>query len=103
MTAEREKLSELPMGATTATFTTSGIYQGRLFVVDVPRDAVGPNRLYFCSKPFGQQQRTLRIALIPQGMKQFIALDGEQACSARLAEAKQQQLHTVAKSKVATP
>ena len=53
-------------------------------------NGVGPNRphLSFCSAPFGLEQRTLGIASVPQGTKQFIALDGERACSARQAEAK---------------
>ena len=37
------------------------------------------------------EQRTLGIASVPQGTKQFIALNGERACSARWAEAIQQQ------------
>ena len=36
--------------------------------------------LSFCSEPFGLEQRTLGIALVPQGTKQFIAINGERAC-----------------------
>ena len=56
-------------------------------------NGVGPNRphLSFCSEPFGLEQRTLGIASVPQGTKQFIALNGERACSARQAETRQQQ------------
>ena len=42
-------------------------------------NTVWPNRphLSFCSEPFGQEQRTLEIASVPQGTKQFIALNGD--------------------------
>ena len=61
---------------------------------------VGPNRPYlsFCSEPFHLEQCTLGIALVPQGTKQFIALNGEQACSARQAEAKQQQAEAISQT-----
>ena len=54
---------------------------------------VGSNRphLSFCSEPFGLEQRTLGIASVPQGTKQFIAINGELEYSARQATAKQQQ------------
>ena len=56
-------------------------------------NGVGPNRphLSFCSEPFGLEQRTLGIASVPQGTKQFIACNGERACSTRQAEARRQQ------------
>ena len=56
-------------------------------------NGVRPNRphLSFCSEPFGLEQCTLGIASVPQGTKQFIALNGERACSARRAETTQQQ------------
>ena len=56
-------------------------------------DGVGPNRphLSFCSEPFGLEQRTLGIASVPQGTKEFVILNGEWACSARQAETNQQQ------------
>ena len=72
----------------------SSIYRGRLSVVDVPRLQTEPG-LSFCSEPFGLEQRNLGIASVPQGTKQFIALNGERACSARQAEAKQQQPHSL--------
>ena len=71
------------------------IYRGRLSVVDVlpTPNGVGPNRphLSFYSEPFGLEQRTLGIASVPQGTKQFIAINGERTCSARQAGANQQQ------------
>ena len=41
-------------------------------------DGVGPHRphLSFCSEQFGLEQRTLGIASVRQGTKQFIALNG---------------------------
>ena len=53
--------------------------------------AKSPPPLSFCSEPFGLERRTLGIASVPQGTMQFIALNGERACSARRAEATQQQ------------
>ena len=72
-----------------ATSAGGDIYRRRLSVVDVPRlQTVGPNRphLSFCTEPFGLEQRTMGIASAPQGMKQFMAVNGERACSARQAE-----------------
>ena len=56
-------------------------------------NGVGPNlpHLSFCSAPFSLEQRPLGIALAPQGTKQFVALNGDRTCSARQAEARQQQ------------
>ena len=51
---------------------------------------VGPNLPHLsCSDPFGLEQRTLGIASVVQGTRQFIALNEKRACSARQAEARQ--------------
>ena len=63
---------------------------------DSRRSLVKSPHLSFCSEPFGLEQRTLGIASVLQGTKQFIALNGERGCSATQAEANNNNLAYVA-------